>query len=270
MFDFDPARTLTIFEQFANDLSSDTSDGRGDLDIRKKHIRTLLNFFPVIGEDEEGEMIELDAEKVLSIPRKIRSQEVVRRGFMSDFLFQNIANVFHAPKEVIDIISQFTPVAEPKGNINITPDTAADLSIDENGDVSVSDAFVIGTTQDIFGEKIYDIETTVQDIIANTPPASESAEDLERKRLSEMFKKTATDPLLETAKDHYGADMRPSDKKRLERRIETESQRIIDRAYGDYSIEKKKAENERDELLKMAETQDERQYVQEEFERRTR
>lgn len=49
-------------------------------------------------------MIELDAEKVLSIPRKIRSKEVVRRGFMSDFLFQNISNVFKAPQEVIDII----------------------------------------------------------------------------------------------------------------------------------------------------------------------
>ena len=43
----------------------------------------LLNFFPVIGEDEEGEMIPLDAEKVLSIPRKIKSKEVVRMGFQS-------------------------------------------------------------------------------------------------------------------------------------------------------------------------------------------
>ena len=82
-----------------------------------------------------------------------------------------------APKEVIDIIAQFTPVAEPKSSININPDTADKLSIDENGDVSISDAFVIGVTQDIFGEKIYDIETSVQDIIANTPPAPESAEE---------------------------------------------------------------------------------------------
>ena len=28
VFDFDPARTLTIFEEFANDLSSDTANGR--------------------------------------------------------------------------------------------------------------------------------------------------------------------------------------------------------------------------------------------------
>ena len=85
VFDFDPARTLTIYEQFANDLISETSDGRGDIDTRKENIRTLLNFFPVLGEDETGEMVELQAETVLSIPRKIRCQEVVRRGFMSDF-----------------------------------------------------------------------------------------------------------------------------------------------------------------------------------------
>lgn len=90
VFDFDPARTLLIYEQFANDLSQDTASGKGDAEERKAHIQNLLNFFPVIGEDEEGEMIPLDAEKVLSIPRKIKSKEVVRMGFQSNFLFQNM------------------------------------------------------------------------------------------------------------------------------------------------------------------------------------
>lgn len=39
VFDFDPARTLTIYESFANDLSADTSNGRGDVERRKEHIR---------------------------------------------------------------------------------------------------------------------------------------------------------------------------------------------------------------------------------------
>lgn len=81
VFDFDPARTLIIYDEFANDLNSDTSAGKGDSDTRKENVRKLLNFFPVIAEDEHGKMIELDAEKVLSIPRKIKCQEVVRRGF---------------------------------------------------------------------------------------------------------------------------------------------------------------------------------------------
>lgn len=268
VFDFDPARTLTIFEQFANDLSAETSDGRGDLDTRKQNIRTLLNFFPVIGEDEKGEMIELDAEKVLSIPRKIRSQEVVRRGFMSDFLFQNISNVFHAPQEVIDIISQFTAVAEPKAKVDIKPDTAEELSIDENGEVSLSEGYVIGTTQDIFGQKIYDVEGAVQAAVETVPPAPETDEDAGRKQLLEVFKTAATEPLINTAKEHYGDQLRPSEQKRLIRRIETESQQIVDRAYGDYSIETRKAEEEHKKLLEMAETPEERDYVKESLEQR--
>ena len=36
VFDFDPARTLDIFEQFANDLSSDTTRGKGDSHRRRR------------------------------------------------------------------------------------------------------------------------------------------------------------------------------------------------------------------------------------------
>lgn len=66
-----------------------------------------------MGEDENGEMIELDAEKVLSIPRKLKSQEIVQRGFMSDFLFQNIGHIFNAPQAVIDILTSMEAVKEP-------------------------------------------------------------------------------------------------------------------------------------------------------------
>ena len=104
VFDFDPARTLITYEQFANDLSTDTAAGHGNTKTREQHIKELLNFFPVIGEDDQGEMVALDATKVLSIPRKIKSTEVVNRGFMSNYLFQNISNVFGAPQEVVDII----------------------------------------------------------------------------------------------------------------------------------------------------------------------
>ena len=135
VFDFDPARTLTIFEEFANDLSADTSAGRGDLETRKQHIKELLNFFPIIGEDENGELIELDAEKVLTIPRKIRSVEVVRRGFMSNFLFQNISQVFSAPQAVMDIISNLEPVDEPNGKVNFSEEVKDDLSLNDEGEV---------------------------------------------------------------------------------------------------------------------------------------
>lgn len=267
VFDFDPARTLTVYEAFANDLSAETSDSRGDSDTRKEHIRELLNFFPVIGEDEQGEMIELDAEKVLSIPRKIRSQEVVRRGFMSDYLFQNISNVFHAPQAVIDIISTFQPVQEPKGQLGVSPETAEDLSLDENGEVKLSEEFVIGRTTDVFGEKIFDeigtqLVETVEKIDAETPKKTDDTLE----RLKDAFHKQAVTPLLETAKGTYLQDLKPSDKKRLDRKLTDKADGIVGRAFGDFNIQTKTLEDERNEMLEICATQQEREEVNQEYE----
>lgn len=238
IFDFDPARTLVIYEQFANDLSAETSDGRGDSDTHKNNVRTLLNFFPVIGEDENGKMIELDAEKVLSIPRKIRSKEVVRRGFMSDFLFQNISNVFKAPQEVIDIIKNFTPVAEPNSNLNITTETGDDLSLDDNGNVNIDDNFVIGTATEVFGDKIYDITDSLNDSIDNIELENDSKKDT-LEDLKKIFKKQVTEPLIDSAKEHYGENLSKSSQKRLEKKIEIESDKKINAAYGDFLLKAK-------------------------------
>lgn len=154
MFDFDSARTLDIYEQFANGLYSSTASGNGTTSERKEHIRKLLNFFPVLSEDENGEMIELNAEQVLSVPRKIRSQEVVKRGFMSNFLFQNISNIFGAPKEVMDIINQFPVANEPKKNEEPLPDNPGEgLDLDEYEEIAPKESLIIGTAADIFGEK---------------------------------------------------------------------------------------------------------------------
>ena len=250
VFDFDPARTLVIFEQFANDLTQDTAAGHGDMDTRKAHIRELLNFFPVIGEDEEGEMIELDAEKVLSIPRKIKSQEVVRRGFMSDFLFQNISNVFHCPLEVIEIISKFTPVSEPSKKGEIDTESAKDIPLDENGDVKIDDEFVIGTTPDVFGDKIYsDIDDTFEDVIEKASTGTEEKKPDEVEEFKKKFREKAVAPVIQKAKEHYGSDMKRSDEKQLERKMTSDADRRIEKAFGDYNIQQRTIEQERQDAL---------------------
>ena len=254
VFDFDPARTLVIFEQFANDLSQDTVRGMGDMDTRKKHIRELLNFFPVLGEDEEGEMVELDAEKVLSIPRKIKSQEVVRRGFMSDFLFQNVTNVFHAPPEVIEIIQQFTPVSEPSKKGTIDAEAAGQIPLDEDGNVDIPEDYVIGRSADVFGEKIFgDITDDLTGSFKDTvDKVKESEEDDEKRAIEDLKKKIhdkAVAPVIEAAKKEYGPDMKASDKNRLEKKLDREADRRIDKAYMEYSIAKKELEQEHKEAL---------------------
>lgn len=271
VFDFDPARTLTIYEAFANDLSAETSDGRGDFDMRKEHIRELLNFFPVIGEDEAGEMVELDAEKVLSIPRRIRSQEVMRRGFMSDYLFQNISNVFHAPQAVIDIITAFQPVEEPRNRLEMSPETAEALSIDENGEVSLSDDFVIGRSTEVFGARIYDdIGTMLTDTVQELEVRQPQEQDETLERLKNAFHQQAVKPLLDTAKEAYTGDMKKSDRDRLERKLNDKADGIVGRALGNFSIAQKKLERERQNLLGDCATAEEQEKINQEYEEKQR
>ena len=249
VFDFDPARTLIIFEEFADDLSSGTSGGKGDSDQRKQNVRELLNFFPVIGEDENGEMIELDAEKVLSIPRKIRSLEVVRRGFMSNFLFQNIANIFNAPPEVVDIISSL-PNAPEGALVDVSPETREDLSVNDEGEVELSDEFVIGTAQDVFGDKIYsDISETLERKTEEILAAPESTEDQQISHLQDVFRKELVAPVMQVTNDTYGADLKKRDAQKLQKQLEQKADRLVTQEYGDYSIQKKTLEAQRQDAL---------------------
>ena len=256
VFDFDPARTLTIFEEFANDLYTDTAAGGGDMDARKQHIRTLLNFFPVIGEDENGEMVELDAERVLSIPRRIRSREVVRRGFMSDFLFQNISNVFRAPAEVIGIIQKFEPCKVPDEDLGVRPETADELSLNDDGNVEIPDEQVIGTAATLFGEKRYSIEESLNGVIDSIKivPASPSDDDRLIEQLSQAFANDMTKPLIEAAKKSYGEELKPTQQKRIERRIRADVDIALNREVGDFKIQRNIIEQERRAALDAADT----------------
>ena len=170
IFDFDPARTLTNYEEMANGLSADTASGGGDADTRKQHVRELLNFFPVIGEDEDGEMMELDAEQVMLIPRKIRSQEVVRSGFMSNFLFANISSIYGCSAGIINIINQFDAVSAPKNGM-VDAESVEELSgvVDEDGNTRPDQAMVKEVQVALFGPKIYgDKEAELGDLIAHS------------------------------------------------------------------------------------------------------
>lgn len=215
------------------------------MDTRKAHIRELLNFFPVIGEDENGELIELNAEKVLTIPRKIRSVEVVRTGFRSNFLFQNISQVFGAPQVVIDIINQFEPVKEQKKDLLIPDNAQEDLALNDEGEVEVSDEIVIGVSRDIFGEKIYAPESEAVEEIVVEPEKSKSAV----KDLIKTTKEQVAGEMVADAKAHYGNDMKQSDKKQLEKRINKNIEDTINKTYTNFEIEKNTIEQDRKEAL---------------------
>lgn len=263
VFDFDPARSLTVFEEYANDLYSGTTCGGGDTDSRKQNVRRLLNFFPVIGEDEDGEMVDLDAEQVLSIPRKIHSREVVRRGFMCDFLFQNISNIFHAPAEVIETLQQLEPYKAPREDLGVKAGTADELNLNENGEVSIPDEQVIGKSKDLFGDKVYgNINNELNSVIDSI--VSEKPENPEEDFLADLQKAvgvSVAEPLVEAAKQNYGSDMKVSQQKKVERKIKADVNNRINREYGDYNIEKNRIERDRAQALENAESQAEEEQI---------
>ena len=259
VFDFDPARTLTIFEEFANDLYTDTASGGGTADDRKQRVRTLLNFFPVIGEDENGEMVELDAERVLSIPRKIRSREVVRRGFMSDFLFQNISNIFRAPAEVLDVLQKLEPYKAPSKELGVHEDTADELDLNENGEVEIPQEQVIGLANGIFGEKVYSsIADELDDVIDTiTVDKDGDSDDEFLDSLQSIFSDSIAKPLVEAANEKYGDEFRSSQQKKVERRIKADVDIRLHREVGNFTIERNRIEKERASQLDLAQTQEE-------------
>ena len=156
IFDFAPERTLTIFDAFANNLSSTPS---GDQSVRQENIRELLNFFPVIGEDSEGRMVELDAAQVLTFPQVYKAREVVRRGFLSNLLFANVAGIFRYSEHVKEILEKLPEAKQGKtksgGTIDL-PEPAP--SFDPDGNVQVDVETVINPKVAELGKPVWRIE----------------------------------------------------------------------------------------------------------------
>lgn len=152
VFDFDPARTLDIMAQFANGLYADTAAGRGTAQDRAINIEKLIKYFPIIGENDDGELIAYTPEDVMTIPSKIHSREIVRHGFMSNFLFQNVGRIFNDPK-AMDILGN---VKEHKGPNHTAPSTE-NLSYDENGQTLVLE----DTIQDVVDQVQNDVDAAL-------------------------------------------------------------------------------------------------------------
>lgn len=107
LFDFAPTRVLEIYDQFANGLNLKAVKGEVTEKEREENIKELLNFFPVISEDINGEMVELDAKQVLTFPNALIASEIVNARFMTNLLFNDtLKGVFNFPKEVEEILDK--------------------------------------------------------------------------------------------------------------------------------------------------------------------
>ncbi|MGN0941125.1 MAG: DEAD/DEAH box helicase family protein [Selenomonadaceae bacterium] len=279
VFDFAPERTLIIYDEFANNLNTDTANGGGTSAEREERIRRLLNFYPVISEDDEGRMVELDAEKVMTIPRSIMAREVVHRGFMSNFLFQNIGNIFSAPPELREMLEKITPADEGGARTNGEMAHADDVSVDEHGDVEIPGEIVISKTRDLFGEKIYeDVGAAVADVIDSSLPddgkpmrydtpaeVTAKTRDLAQKVAEAAAAELA--PKIETkAKDEYNLTNARTEqlKKSAQREMSADLERLAD----EHAKQQKIAMVEHEEQLKEAKSEKETKKINNDFDKK--
>jgi superfamily II DNA or RNA helicase len=153
LFDFAPTRVLEIYDEFANKLNPKTELTENE---KEQNIKELLNFFPVISEDVYGEMIELDAEKVLTFPNALAASEIVKARFMTNLLFNDsLKGVFNFPKEVEDILNKM-----PEEKNKRAQTTSTTLNLDDARKVNDNKTAKINeNTEIILGEKIYKADT---------------------------------------------------------------------------------------------------------------
>lgn len=250
VFDFDPVRTLSIVEEFAENLShSDgTASGGGKTaQSRQEQIKRLLNFFPVIGEDDEGRMVQLDAEKVMSIPRKIKSQEVVKRRFLCNFLFQNIAGIFGAPAEVREILNKLEPAKEEKPSKKDRQVKPADFTLDENGKPEIPDDKVAQKEREIFSDKIFTLDPSelpqmpsaseIHDLLDDEGGASGSGMSdslIDTSSYTSIYEKAAADQYSKdtTSRIVESLDVPEKDKKRIAKCLDKSGERVIHESIG--------------------------------------
>lgn len=246
IFDFAPERTLTIFDAFANNLHPNPS---GDERVRQENIRRLLNFFPVLGEDAEGRMIALDASQVLTFPQVFKAREVVRRGFLSNLLFANVAGIFRYSEHVKEILDKL-PTAKQGKLTNGQPIEIPHPPpiTDPDGNVRVDVETVINPKVAELGKPVYRIE----DIPTVEPgaPAHVAATQI-AKAVSEQSRQKR-----EELKEAYGltATQVERDEKRTEQAVKDQ----VERAYAEHNIASKHLDDE----LKTAATEAEAEVIE--------
>lgn len=185
VFDFAPDRILQTLAEIADSGVSETPTR-----TREEKVKILINFLPVIAEDDEGKMKYLSANEVLTIPLKLITEEVINRGFMSNRLFKNISGIFGCPQDIKDIIAKMD---EAKTGRDVERDPAKKnkvgnkpkVWIDADKKIHINEDIVVATTNGLLGDKKYveigtaegkEIEETIGEAVSQARAAGYSPE----------------------------------------------------------------------------------------------
>lgn len=246
IFDFAPERTLTIYDAFANNLQPNPS---GSTETRQENIRTLLNFFPVIGEDSEGRMVELDSSQVLTFPQVFKAREVVRRGFLSNLLFENVAGIFRFSEHYTEILDKLPKAKAGKLKSSEKLEMPEPMPVVDSGDnAQVDTETVVNPKVEGLGKPVWKTEDVAP--IVDTPKRQ-----MARKVASAVAEKLR--PTREKLKEEY--DLSAKQVQRDEKATEAKVTAAVERTVTEYEITKKHIEVE----LAEAATETEAQALQE-------
>lgn len=123
---------------------------------------------------------------------------------------------------------------------------------------------VVGKAADIFGPKVYgDIAVELSSRVDEIAKAHEANNDDKAmlESLKSAFKQSVTAPLVQAAKQSYGSELKSSQQKQLERKMQADADIQLNRQVGDYQIQARRIEQSREDELKAATSAAERAEV---------
>ena len=139
----------------ANSLSEKSAIGNITESERQENVAELLNFFPVLSQDENGKMVELDASQVLTLPAAKMASDIVKRRFITNLLFKDIGNVFNLPSEIVKKLNKVQNSKEDgTANKKEKHDVSANRERDEQKQKRISANRNIIWGQKVYGEPI--------------------------------------------------------------------------------------------------------------------
>lgn len=261
VFDFSLARVLEVYDKFANSLNEVGATGKITEACRRENVGQLLNFFPVISEDDEGRMVELSAGDVLTLPKARMAVDVVKHRFITNLLFKDIGVVYNIPAEVMRLANKLSNTTDTgkvanKNREDVRPDPDRGERTRRRIDLN---------RRAIFGEKIYgeQLEQILDDARQSTPDdfgrtftdkvMDGAVEPLISKWIDTYspsktdqagIRQSYTSKIKQVAQEYSRSDQAPADTKRL---VEATADIIENDLPRDMVDEREEAEYEREE-----------------------
>ena len=147
----------------------------------------------------------------MTIPKQIKAQEVVKRGFMSNLLFDNIAGIFRATQTVLDILSELPEASQGKVVMGSDDIDIVDVDLDDDDNPIIPDEIIINKQEALFGDKLRSSISNIENTIRN--------EDL-KPTLEDMLTRVAAPvitPIVQEMQETYGLKNRAA--QRIEKDI---------------------------------------------------